>query len=90
MASFISKAHTNANLFLIEGKWVLVTGAGSGCGAALFEAISGLSVVNLQCYVSPESRQLYWPPGIVLSSRAHICQLGTSLPCLALWLAKSS
>lgn len=44
---FISKACTSSNLFLIEGKWVLVADAGNGYGAALSEAIRGLSAVNL-------------------------------------------
>lgn len=46
VSPFISKACTGSNLFLIEGKWVLVASAGSAYGVVLSEAIRGLSAVN--------------------------------------------
>ena len=46
VSPFISKACNSSNSFLIEGKWVLVAGAGSAYGAVLSEAIRGLSTVN--------------------------------------------
>lgn len=86
---FISKACTSSNLFLIEGKLVLVAGAGSAHGAALSEAIRGLSTVSpsfsaTSPWRASHSQHSGMPSGL------NICHLGTSLPVLALWLAKAN
>lgn len=43
---FISKTCTSSNLFLIEGKWVLVADAGNAYSVVLSEAVRELSAVN--------------------------------------------
>lgn len=86
VSPFISKARTSTNSFLVEGKWVLVAGAGSAHSAALSEAIRALSTVN-PSFSATSPRRASRSQHSAMSSRLHICHLGLSR--LALWHAKA-